>query len=304
MKKFFYTIVIYFFLIISTNSNENKILIKLNDQIITSLDIVTKIIYLKSINKNLNNLEDTKVIELAKRSLIKEKIKKIKLKEIYKKIEIKKEFLDNIKKTNFRNLNINNSQEFDKYFFDRNIDPSYIEETITIEILWNQFIYKQFIKNVKIDKEKIIREIKNKNNSQYEYKLSEILFSINDNENIKKKYLKIKEDIKLKNFSEAANIHSISDSSELGGKLGWIKGAVLNENIQDEIEKIEINEITEPIIVPGGFLILYKEDQRNIKIDLDKEIETIIRQKTNEQLGQFSNILYNKTKKNIKINEL
>ena len=297
MKKLFYLIIIYFFLMLSANSNENKILIKLNDQIITSLDIVKKIIYLKSINQNLNNLENKKVIELAKRSLIKEKVKKIKLKEIYKKLEIKKEFIDNIKNTNFRNLNINNSQEFDKYFFDRNIDPSYVEEIITIDVLWNQFVYREFVQNVKIDKEKIIKEIKTKNNSQIEYKLSEILFTVNDNENLKKKYLKIKKDIDLKNFSQAANIHSVSDSNELGGKLGWIKGAVLNKKIQNIIKKIEINEITEPIVVPGGFLILYKEDQRKIKIDLDKEIEIIIRQKTNEQLNQFSSIFYNKTLK-------
>ena len=61
---------------------------------------------------------------------------------------------------------------------------------------------------------------------------------------------------------------------------------------------------TKPIVVPGGFLILYKENTRNIKIDLEKEIENIIAEKTNEQLDQFSNIFFNKTKKNININEL
>ena len=113
-------------------------------------------------NKDLNNLENSKIIEIAKKTLIKQEIKKIKLREIYKKLEIKKEFLDNIKKTNFRHLNIYTIQEFDKYFLNRNISPNYAEEIITTEILWNQLIYRQFIKNVKVDKEKIIENIKTK----------------------------------------------------------------------------------------------------------------------------------------------
>ena len=68
---------------------------------------------------------------------------------------------------------------------------------------------------------------------------------------------------------------------------------------------MNINEHTTPITIPGGFLILklneIKETER--EINLDNELESIIRIKTNDQLNQFSNIFLNKVKKNIVINE-
>ena len=42
----------------------------------------------------------------------------------------------------------------------------------------------------------------------------------------------------------------------------------------------------------------------NREIDLDKEVEFIVRKKTNNQLSQYSNIYFNKIKKNITINEI
>ena len=88
--------------------------------------------------------------------------------------------------------------------------------------------------------------------------------------------------------------------------MGWIKESVLNEKIKAQIEKLNQNDFTNPIVVPGGFLILKKEDLRevNIQVDIEKEIKLIIDKKTNEQLNQFSNIHFNKIKKNIKIYEL
>ena len=42
----------------------------------------------------------------------------------------------------------------------------------------------------------------------------------------------------------------------------------------------------------------------SIEIDSEKELEKLIRFKTDEQLKQFSSIFFNKLKKEIKINEL
>ena len=64
--------------------------------------------------------------------------------------------------------------------------------------------------------------------------------------------------------------------------------------------------MTSAIVLPGGFLILKIEDIREIEknLDIEKEVELIVKQKTNEQLEQFSNIYFNKLKKNFSINEL
>jgi peptidyl-prolyl cis-trans isomerase SurA len=40
------------------------------------------------------------------------------------------------------------------------------------------------------------------------------------------------------------------------------------------------------------------------KFDIDKEVKKIVKEKTNQQLNRFSNIYFNKVKKDIVINEL
>ena len=306
MKKIILLIIFSIFLIYNSNviGNENKILIKLNDDIITSVDLVNEILYLKSVNPDLIEAENSQIIEIAKRSLVKDRIKLLKLKEIYKKIEIKDEFLNNLTINSFKYLNINTIDEFENYFLNFGVNPNDVRKKITIKVLWNQFIYRKFNQNVKINKEKIISDIKEKNNSQKEFFLYEILVSNNNIQEIELLFNKIKKNIIEKSFSDAALNFSISDSAKLGGKLGWIQEAILSDNIKNELKKISKGNYTKPIVVPGGFLILYKENTRNIKIDLEKEIENIIAEKTNEQLDQFSNIFFNKTKKNININEL
>ena len=136
-----------------------------------------------------------------------------------------------------------------------------------------------------------------------EFFLSEILFELNENETLEKKYSLIKKTIDETNFSKAALIYSISDTANNAGKLGWIKSTAINFKILNQINELKKNEYTKPIIIPGGFLILKVEDLKISKeennINMEKELNLIIRQKTNEQLNQFSNIYFNKVKKNI-----
>ena len=171
--------------------------------------------------------------------------------------------------------------------------------------MWNRLIYLKFNKKVKIDEEKIKKEISEKK-SQKEYFLYEILFSIDDGEKLDEKYNLIKDTISKEGFSKAALLYSISNTSKNDGQLGWIKESSINENILGELEKIEIRNFTKPIIIPGGFLILKIDETREINevVDLEREIQIIIKNKTNQQLNQFSNIYFNKIKKNLLINEL
>ena len=116
----------------------------------------------------------------------------------------------------------------------------------------------------------------------------------------------IKKDISEKGFKNAALIHSISETSSLGGNVGWINENSLNFKIKNEILKLEINQYTKPIKVPAGFLILKVDNIKKIKknFDINKEIEKIVKLKTNEQLNQFANIYFNKIKKEVTIDEL
>ena len=166
-------------------------------------------------------------------------------------------------------------------------------------------IYSKFSKNIKINKKSILNDLQN-NSVQKEYLLSEILFSLNENEKLDQKFNFLKKEINEKNFSQAALVHFISDSANKGGKLGWIKETSINVKLKKSLNETAIGDYTYPIIIPGGFLILKLEDIRetNIDYDLNDELERIIQKKTNEQLNQFSNIYFSKVKKEISINEL
>jgi len=116
----------------------------------------------------------------------------------------------------------------------------------------------------------------------------------------------LEKEIKEKGFSQTALLYSISDTANKGGKLGWVNETIMSSKIKDELKKIEVGNYTKPIVIPGGFLILKIDDIREVEknFDLDTEINKIVNKKTNEQLNQFSNIYFNKIKKDILINEL
>ena len=48
----------------------------------------------------------------------------------------------------------------------------------------------------------------------------------------------------------------VFDTSSNGGKLGWIRQDFLNNKIERKISNLSVGEITEPIVIPQGFIIL------------------------------------------------
>ena len=305
ISKYTIIFIIYLSLIINhSKSSENKILFKVNNEIITSLDILNEVQYLQIINKEFKNIKKEDAFQISKNSLIREKIKEIEIKKIIKDIKIKDQVLNNLILNYFKDLKITSIPEFEKFFLNKNINPNMIRKKITLEMLWNQLIYTKYKKNVKINKQLIINDLK-KNDKQSEFLISEILFDINENENLKDKSNVINNSIEKNDFSQTALIYSISNTANKGGKLGWVKESILSKKIFNELKKLKIGEHTNPILVPGGFLILKLIDLREVKkdFDLNKEIKKIVDEKTNQQLNRFSNIYFNKVKKDTTINE-
>ena len=287
-------------------SKENKILFKVDNEIITTIDIYNEIKYLEIINdKKFQSLEQNKVIEIAKNSLIREKIKEIELLKRIGSLEIDQNILNEIILNNFKKNNIETITDFEEFFKDLNIKPKVIKKKISIEILWNQLIYQIFNKNVKIDSEAIKNEIKT-NTKTKELLLSEIVFTIDENEKLNDKFELIKKRILNHSFSDAALIFSISESAKNGGNLGWIKETSINKKIKNEIKNMTLGQHSKPLVIPGGFLIIQIEQERYVDINknINKEFDLIVKKKTNDQLKQYSIIYLNKVKKNIQINEL
>ena len=294
-----------YFISFPAKALENKIEIKINNKIITSIDILNEIKILKLINKNLKNFPNKEIREIAKKSLIKNTIQEIELLNYYKNFDIPEENYKPYLDTYIKKLGFNSFLDFQAYNKANEIDDNQIKKKIIIELLWRQLIYEKYFKNVKIDEKSIKKEIL-KNEFQNEYLLSELVFNIDKKKDYTKKLNLIKKDIEIKGFENAAITHSVSETSSNGGYLGWIKETSLSPKVKSMLSNTKLNRTTEPLQIPGGFLILKILEIRKIKndINLEKEIKQSIRQKTNEQLGQYSNIYLNKIKKDIKINVL
>ena len=307
MKKFFSLTSIILICLAFTQkiySKENKIILKINNEIITTIDIYTEIRYLSEINKDFSNLDYESKINVAKKSLVREKIKNIELRRLLDEIKIEKKILDNLSISYFKRLGINSVEDFNNFFKINKINPDLVRKKITSEVLWNQLIFNKYKDKIKINKEEIKKKIKNR--KQKEYNLREILFELEDKEKLKDKYELIKNYINSKSFSEAVLKFSISKTINNKGKIGWVKETVLNKKIIKNLNEISIGQISKPIVLPGGYLILKIDDIKeiNIEYDIENEMNLIVKKKTNEQLNQYSNIYFNKIKKNIKINEL
>ena len=285
-------------------ASENKILLKVNNELITSIDILNEINYLKSINKDIDNLENKKIIEIARNSLIKDKIKKIALMPIVKKLEISDDDFKRILISNYSNTGFTKIDEIYQHLKKYNIKPKLIRNKMTINAIWSQFIYDKYSKNIKIDIDKLKQDIQ-RNEGQTEYLLSEIIFDLKEKETVNEKFNIIKNAINENGFANTALIYSISETSTSGGNIGWVSENSINKKILKKIMEIDINNFTEPLVIPGGYLILKVHEKRIAKKDikLEDELKKIVQIKTNEQLNQFSNIFLNKIKKDIVINE-
>tara|TARA_B100000674_G_C37937796_1_gene961187 strand:+ start:1414 stop:2337 length:924 start_codon:yes stop_codon:yes gene_type:complete len=306
--KFFKIAFFFIFLIlvstIKSFSFENKILLKIDNEIITTIDVKNEANYLSLLVKDFEQLEGKKIYEISLNSLIREKVKEIELRKHFKSLEVKEDFLNPRIKIFMKKLNFNNHQEFENYINSKNINFKSIKKKISHELLWNKLIYDKFNSNVRINKEEIKKNIKI-NSKQTEYLLSEILFNIDNIKKLDDKFKDIKKIILNEGFVKAALISSDSDSAKNNGLIGWVKENSISKNINNKLKKINKGEFTDPIKVPGGFIILYINDIRTIENkNIDKQLNLIIKEKTNNQLNQFSNIYFNKIKKNININEL
>jgi len=293
-------------LLLPVKANETNIVIKVNNEIITNIDIENEIRYLVALNNELKETSEEILKNLAKQSVIKEKIKKKEVSKYFK-FNTSQEFLDTVIKSYYTKLGIDSLENFKIYLQEYDLELDIVKNKIEIELLWNQLIGRQYQDQIIINKKDLENKVEKylkENELTKEFNLSEIVFQIkNDNEIIKKN--SIKKDIVEKGFKSAANIYSISESSKFGGELGWIKSNQLSNKILDILTNLSIDEISEPIKIPNGYMILKINDIREITIEKDKEklLDDLIKVETNNKYSQFSIIHYNKLKLNSVISE-
>ena len=284
-------------------SNKVFIVMKVNNEIITNININEEYRYLIALNNDLKSLKEKEIFNIAKNSFLKEKVKENELQKYFK-LDQSSNYIDQTIKNLYKNLNIKSEIEFKKYLSVYNLSIEDIKKKIEIEVLWNQLIYEKFHGQIDIDEEKIKKKI-NENKIQKNYLLSEIFFTGENKKKIDEKYNLIKKSISEVGFKNTANIYSLTESAKIGGSIGWIGENQLTKKIVNEINKLQVGEFTEPIDIPGGLIILKldKKEDKKISLDFDTEFKKLIEYEKNKQLNQFSTIYYNKLQFNTKIEE-
>jgi len=299
--------ILLFLILINFNAHtlENKIILKVDNDIITSLDIFEEINNLKFFNQNLSKINNEEIYEIGLNSLINYKIKKQHVLKYFNKIEIdNKDYIKSIIENNAKKLNFKNISDFKKVLKEKSINFEKYEEKIITDILWNQIIYSKYNNQLVVNEIELEEKIKLQNNNKKAFNLSEIVFQIENLDDLKDTYEKIKSDINKLGFQNAALKYSVSNTSNEGGDLGWVDETLINNKILEELKTMSTGSITNPIRIPSGFLILKVNDVKKIKtdLDIDQEIKRLIDYEKEKQLNIYAGIYFNKIKKNVKIN--
>ena len=277
-----------------------EIIFKIEEHIITNIDIENEIKFLIFLNPSLEGLNKNQIKQISKNSLKNRKIKEI---ELVKFIDLKKENIgDNFIENFLSNSKLSKDQLLDQL---NKVDLPYefFEYNFIVDNVWRQFVYNKFKSQVKINLEDLKKQITSQNTKIEELNLSEILFENKLNKNFNDLKSKIYSEIKKSGFEAAASIYSISESKNFGGNLGWIKSNQISKEIYDQINSGK--KITNPIKTNNGFLIIKVNDRREInqEINFDEELKKIINIETEKQLNKLGYIYFNKIKKRIFISE-
>ena len=306
-KKFLIFLIIFVNFNTWLNSSSIFITAEVQNEIITNIDIEDERRYLLFLNPKLKNLEKNRIDKIALNSLVTEIIKKNELKKFYN-LENQNKIIDIVEQNFLKSKNLKNKNELKILLKNKMLDYELVRNKLMIEALWNRLIYNKYSKNLSINEVDLKKNIIDQFNSKKrknEYNLSEILFTESVSENFEIKYNKVIQSISEIGFENSANIFSVSNTAKNGGLIGWINELQLNNQIKKNIKNLNVNEVSNPIRVSNGYLLIKLNNKREFKekINIEQELKKLIKLETNRQLSNFSMIFFKRLRKNIKINE-
>jgi len=305
MKRNFF-IILFLLIFNQSESIETKIIHRIQNEIITNIDIKNEFKYLVALNNSLKKLDKEKILSISNESIIREKIKQIELLKKFKKIKLNEEYLNILVKKIYLRLNLKSLNEFELYLKDYDLEINDIITKATIDAMWGELIIKMYSSKISINENKIKEQIlKNSKIQSKKYQLSEIMFEVTNKKEIEKKYNEVVRSIEEVGFENSAAIYSFSESGKIGGDIGWISENSLNNKIKKNLNNLKVGEITKPIILSNGILVLklMNTEISETVVDIDNEFKKAVNYERNRQLNQYSKIYYNKIKKNLDFNE-
>jgi len=290
IKNYFFIILLTLFFDSFVLAKNTKILVKIENEIITNFDVQNKIISSlilakKQINQeNINNFKGASL-----ENLIQNRLKKIEL----KKYNIKKD--DEQINLYLNSISSNNVEKMKNIFKDYDLDFKEFTDQIDVEFRWRKFIYQIYKKKINIKPEDVDREISDKLKKQkniVEYNLSEIEILSNNTSSDLEVIALIQGEIKVAGFESAVSKFSISSTSSKSGELGWINSNSLSKEFLKILNKMQKGQVSDPIMKQDKIIFLKLNDKKTsnyTNINFDKIKNDLLVQKQNELFDLYSN---------------
>lgn len=300
LKKIFSIFLLIFFFEMLEASVENKIVIKVGNKIITSLEIKNKInteLVLRNLEVNQSNINKMK--KIAVQALIDSRIKEIEI-EKYSSIN-----LNNVDiSRQLLSISGKNIDALKKKFSENSLDYDIFLKELKLQNSWQKLIFTLFGDKIIINEDELIKElniIKNENSNIKTYNLSEIEVSYDGDIEKEEQIKKIKQSIEMIGFDQTISAHSESLSATNNGQLGYISERSLSQEIFNNLKNLKKGNISDPIVQLNKIIFLKINEIKIIKnenFSLDLEKKRLINEKKNNLLKLYSQSHLSKIKNN------
>lgn len=291
-------IILLFFLNNAMANIENKIILKVENEIITNFDVKNKILSsLIVTGEEINQANINKYKKEILNILIDNKLKKIEV----TKYDIKR---NDLKINSYLDQISINKDVIKSKFLKNGLDfQSYLDD-LSIEFMWQDLILKIYSKKISIDENVIEKEINDflgKSSDIEEFKISKVEFPLNSGEKYKDKIIEIQKEIKDYGFEITAAKYRKKNISIQTDNLGWISSKALSSDIYEILKDTKIGEITRPIEKQNTIMFLKLNDKKistKENVDISNLKKNIISQKRNEQFNLYSKSYLSKLRNN------
>tara|TARA_Y100000768_G_scaffold388121_2_gene382314 strand:- start:13128 stop:14054 length:927 start_codon:yes stop_codon:yes gene_type:complete len=298
ITNYLFVLSIFFFTEVNAK-NENRIIVKVNNKIVSSYEIKNKInteLILRNLEINQENINKFK--NFALQELIKLRIKEIEI------LKYRSSDVENINiSRQLNNVSSGNIENLKKKFKENNLDYNIYIREIKIQTAWQQLIFQLYKDKVEIDENEIVKlanKYKNKSKIR-EFNLSELVVSFQNKNEIKKKINEVKKSINEIGFEKSINILSEAETASDNGRLGFINENAFSKDIFENITLLKEGKISEPIIQNDKILFLKVNKIKilqNNDLDFEKIKKNIENRRKNDLFNLYSESHLSKVKNN------
>jgi len=268
---------------------ENKIILKVENEIITNFEIKHKILSTLVLSKEeINQKNINKLKRQAIESLIQLKLKKIELSR-YNILNDEDKIIAYL-----NSISSNDIIGLKKEFIKNQLDFDLFLEEVKIQFKWQKLIYEIYSKRIEVDESTInndLTKIKENKLVTQNFKISEIEILLNNDDTDEERIDNLKNQIKDFGFESAALKFSISSTASKNGDLGWVNANSLSKRIYNIIIKMKPGEVSQPIKTQNSILFLKLNEIKNSKtedINIPELKKKLIDRKKNELFNLYS----------------